>query len=695
MTILWQKIRRIGENSYFVAVKKALTQMVPIIVLGAFCLALRSIPNDAYQELIQTVAGGAIYKILSGIYNATFQLMSVYMSFCLSYQMIVEKNIVRTEERCGLIMTSMSVFFILVGMPMKETEVLGPKGMFTAIVAVLSAVALYTVLDKVIRKWRKESRGGQARMEMDLQFVVPTIATVFFFVIINYVVTKAFHVESIYSLFFRGITIIFNHITDPIASSLLFVVSSSFLWFMGVHGSDMLEGAVDVAFSPISETSHAILTRPFLDNFILMGGCGTTVCLLLAVLLFTKKGNAKKVGRIAVIPAIFNINEVIVYGLPVILNSFLIIPFLLVPLICFATTYFSMWIGWVPAPMNEVGWTTPVIASGYLTTGAVSGSVLQVVNIFIGTLIYYPFVKAYEKAESMKFPKDYEKILGMLRLAEEKGVTISLSDNLSLALTVETLILDLKDAMEKNELTLFYQPQICENGDCFGAEALLRWEHKDLGSIYPPMIIQLALEGGFLQKLERWVFHRALEDAKLIEKNDTLRNTKISMNVTAYSIQDEKFIDFLLKLAKKHPTDGVQLCIEITEQAAIQLNDLMRERFASLRKAGYSLAVDDFSMGSTSIKYLNGNSFNTIKLDGFLVKEMMTNDRCYEIISHIMSLSRTLGVEIIAEYVSDKSVQEKLLSTGCTIYQGWYYSKPITKEEYILKYGNSRNNMVK
>ena len=148
-------------------------------------------------------------------------------------------------------------------------------------------------------------------------------------------------------------------------------------------------------------------------------------------------------------------------------------------------------------------------------------------------------------------------------------------------------------------------------------------------------------------------------------------------------------------MAKEYDVKHMNVCIEITEQAAIQMNDFMGQRFARLRQAGYSLAVDDFSMGSTSIKYLTSNNFNIIKLDGYLVKDIVNNSRCYEIISHITALSKSLDVEIIAEYVSNKKIQEKLLEAGCTIYQGWYYAMPAPKEEYISNYGNSDGFMIK
>ena len=124
------------------------------------------------------------------------------------------------------------------------------------------------------------------------------------------------------------------------------------------------------------------------------------------------------------------------------------------------------------------------------------------------------------------------------------------------------------------------------------------------------------------------------------------------------------------------------MCIEITEQAVLQLDDVLNERFHQIREMGYQLAVDDFSMGSTSIQYLTGSYFNLLKLDGSLVKGILDNPRCCEIISSIIQLTNSLEMMVLAEYVSNAAIQEKLLELGCELYQGWYYSPAITLSEF-------------
>lgn len=152
--------------------------------------------------------------------------------------------------------------------------------------------------------------------------------------------------------------------------------------------------------------------------------------------------------------------------------------------------------------------------------------------------------------------------------------------------------------------------------------------------------------------------------------------------MTGITIQEKSFERFLERLCKDYPMKEMGMCLEITEQAALQLDDALRERFRRLKELGFMLAVDDFSMGSTSIQYLTENYFDLVKLDGSLVRGILDNGRCCEIISSIIQLSRSLELDVLAEYVSDAAIKEKLTELGCFLYQGWYYSPAITLGEF-------------
>lgn len=130
-----------------------------------------------------------------------------------------------------------------------------------------------------------------------------------------------------------------------------------------------------------------------------MGGAGVTLSLLIAILIFAKSKHIRSVGAIGTIPGIFNINEPILFGLPIILNPIMLIPFNLVAMVMVTTQYITMNLGIVSKPLGVAfPWPTPAIISGFLTVGDISGSLIQIVNLIIGAMIYLPFLRIIDKA---------------------------------------------------------------------------------------------------------------------------------------------------------------------------------------------------------------------------------------------------------------------------------------------------------
>jgi len=140
-----------------------------------------------------------------------------------------------------------------------------------------------------------------------------------------------------------------------------------------------------------------IVNQQFYDLFTTFGGCGSTLSMLIAMVFVCKSDRIKKLSKISFVPALFEINEPIVFGLPIVLNPVILIPFLLTPMVNIIISYLSMYFGLVPYCSGiTIPWTTPVIISGFLTTGW-RGALLQVILLVIGVFIYLPFVKTMDK----------------------------------------------------------------------------------------------------------------------------------------------------------------------------------------------------------------------------------------------------------------------------------------------------------
>ncbi len=257
-----------------------------------------------------------------------------------------------------------------------------------------------------------------------------------------------------------------------------------------------------------------------------------------------------------------------------------------------------------------------------------------------------------------------------------------LNRNDRLGSVAKMLTTDLRHAIKAHKLTLYYQPQVRGTGECFGAEALLRWEHEIGGFVSPPLIIELAREAGFLGELEREVLDMAC--AGLSSLNEKLgKDFELSFNITPDSLGERDFFEQLQGIVQKNAVNPQNLWIEVTEQALLADTPEMEKTMNLLRKAGYRLSLDDFGMGHTSLLYLQNNQFDQVKLDGSIVRDMLQNDRSCDIISSILYLSKSLHFSVLAEYVEVPEQREKLMELGCNEFQGYLYSKPVPENEFV------------
>lgn len=688
-------ISRIGKSQSAVAIRSGLVMIIPALLVGSIMLVLQNFPIDAYQQFIKSFLGGALLEIIVFIYNGTFGMLSVLLTVAISYCYAKEEK-TKSNFRIGAVISSMAVFFILAGALSGDLSwsAFGAKGMFTAVVSSSLVPYFYFKLTPHLQLKRKPYADGADTGFMNAVGVFfPLLVLTVLFALFNTAVCRSFDVTSFHSLIVRATTALFASMGRSVFSGVMMTLLASLFWFFGIHGSDTLDAAMDNVFTPAlleNQTMVAagaaptqILTKEFFDIFVLIGGCGTTLCLLIAILLFSKRASNRRLAKMASLPMVFNINEVMVFGLPVVYNPTLFIPFILTPLVSFAISYLAIASGLVPPVTSAVSWITPVLLGGYRATGSIAGSILQLVVVTVGVLIYRPFILAYDRKKLIESKANLNKLIELKKQSEDTLSDINITElENTCGETARTLSLDLEYAIANEELSLHYQPQYDNHGAAIGAEALLRWNHPMFGFVYPPLIIQLARETDKLIELEREIFKHAVSDAKRIW-SETGRKSKISINVSASTLQSSTYMQLLRQSIQSGAIDRGCICLEITEQTALQSNEDANELFRSLRRLGYRLAIDDFSMGHTSLAYLQDDKFDLVKLDGSLVRGMGENPRCKNIIASIIQLSKSLGFEVLAEYVETEDMRSDLESIGCNQYQGYLFSPAVPIDRLI------------
>lgn len=675
------------------AIRGGLANLIPVLIIGAFALILNTFPVKAYQTFINGFAGGFLPALFEMVNKATFGVLSVYMSLFISYSYIKIKADPEISI-IGAVSTSVISFFILAGVNLTDfsTDRTGPKSMFLAIITGLGASALYLVFEKLFKRGGKRvlSAGADKDFNKILSTLAPMAVVVILFALLNAAVTQIFDVDSFHRLLASFFEAMFSVGKTGYIKGFCFVLLSSVLWFFGIHGSDTLEGVMQKYFATGLEINQAavasggaptqILTKEFFDCFVLMGGCGSAICLLIAILLFSRNRARRGLGFTAAFPMIFNINELMVFGLPIIFNPVMLIPFLVTPLVSYSTAYLALYAGWVPLITSNVEWTTPILIGGYHATGSVAGLILQLVNVIIGVCIYLPFVKILDRRSEESARSRFIEFTDYFIEHEQKLAAVRLTDrNDTYGDLAKELCAEIRHEM-KNRLDIAYQPQYTYDGKCIGVEALMRWHHPVHGDIYPPLIVKLAEEGDFLASLEEAVVEKALSDRQdVLDKFG--ENVKLSINVTGVTITTHRFVEFCSQLNETYQINEKNICLEVTEQAALHLSDETEKNLRALRGMGFMLAIDDFSMGHTSIHYMKDNLFDAIKLDGSLVRGLFEHQNTREIISSVANLASSLHMQLIAEYVETEEQRQTLHELGCDCYQGYLYSPAVFLEE--------------
>ncbi|CDE46276.1 pTS system lactose/cellobiose family IIC component [Clostridium sp. CAG:411] len=671
------------EKIYFLnVVRHGLVMLIPLILIGGTASALLNLPIPQYQAFITSAHFRWIHTLLSVSYAGTFGLFSMALVITTSLSFAMEKN--ETPDKIAnyiiIALLSYGVQLNMISSDFKTTD-LGVTGCFTALFVSILSCYMYDFLKrKPIFQFTNQTSAMEGICTNAIQGIVPGGIIVFFFAACTLLLHHFFGVSNINQLVSNLLCNFFDDLNQPFIAGLLYTISLHVFWIFGFHGSHIMESVALNNFQV--GDSGAIFSKSFFDTFIVMGGCGTTICVLLALLLFFRKDRLGTIAKFALPTVLFNVNEMLNFGLPIVLNPILAIPFLVTPVLCYCISYGAAVIGFLPRVTHEVTWTTPVLISGYSATGSINGTIVQLACIILGIFIYLPFLHYHKRFQEICAKEQLQEIIKILQQMEEDNEQpdfLSRSDRLGV--TSRMLLQDLKLAIKQKGLFLLYQPQVNEKNICLGAEALLRWKHPVYGFIYPPFIIYLAKSGGILPELETLLFDMAGNAIQQIQ-NCYEKDFKISVNITAKSLlwDIETCIHDCLE---KYHIPANRLWLEITEQDVLSNSNQVIDKLNRLKSLGHTLLIDDFGMGHTSLIYLQSNYFNVVKLDGSLVKKMLSSDTNQKIISSIVKLGKELDIDVIAEYVENKAQQTKLLELGCRHYQGYLYEKPIPLKEFI------------
>jgi diguanylate cyclase (GGDEF)-like protein len=273
--------------------------------------------------------------------------------------------------------------------------------------------------------------------------------------------------------------------------------------------------------------------------------------------------------------------------------------------------------------------------------------------------------------------------IAMYEAKKHRNEAFLFSDELEQRSAYHTAIeRELRSAIERDELSMVYQPQIAtRSGQTIGVEALVRWNNRQLGNVPPCDFIPIAESIGIMNELGQFITFRAIEEIEEVCRQ--MGPLRLSINVSVQQLLTDGFFEFFQGEIKRRANDDLSLMLEVTESMFIedlQLAVFVLQRFSDI---GVQISLDDFGTGFSSLSLLANLPIHELKIDKSFIDDILTDEKAKRLVHSIISIGKDLKLTTIAEGVEEQTQLTILQDFGCDLIQGYYYSKPLSKIDLL------------
>jgi len=241
---------------------------------------------------------------------------------------------------------------------------------------------------------------------------------------------------------------------------------------------------------------------------------------------------------------------------------------------------------------------------------------------------------------------------------------------------------ELRQALDENQLSLYYQPQVDYHGTLMGAEALIRWNHPKKGFIPPDKFIPIAEECGLIQAVGAWVLEQSFIHLRQWDRLQ-VHLPHLAINISPRQFYHDDFMGILGRLVKQYQISPSRIMLEFTEGLLMNDVDVAIDKIKQLKKLGYTFSIDDFGTGYSSLSYLKHLPVDQLKIDKSFVEDITKNEDDAVFVGTIIAIARHMNLGVVAEGVESKMELEFLKQNGCLCYQGYYFSKPLPEGQFF------------
>lgn len=398
----------INSNKTLTVLQNAMVSLIPITISGSIALILMEFPYIEY--ILPANILEQLRVALGPIFDITLGMISVYVAGAIAYyyaKMHKTPQLYTVFAALGSFYILTPFVFHLEGVDpitgVIPTEYLGSAGMFVAILSSFLSCYIYRFLvNKKIAIKMPEM--VPPNIAASFTALIPMVLTFFVMSMIRYGFSLSVY-GDINTLIYTIIQKPLMGVGTGLVPTLLLIALVQLFWFIGLHGQNIIYsimGPIWIAATAANASAHQsgkplqyIVTDEFFSFYV----CPAFMALIVALLVFSKKGTAhKEIAKASLPSGLFNISEPVVFGLPIVMNVITLIPWVVVMVTGVLISYGSMYFGLVPKPIGiAIPWTTPPILSGLLITNSIRGALLQVINLVVGVLIWMPFIKLLNK----------------------------------------------------------------------------------------------------------------------------------------------------------------------------------------------------------------------------------------------------------------------------------------------------------
>ncbi|WP_087017074.1 EAL domain-containing protein [Thaumasiovibrio subtropicus] len=654
------------------AVREGLLWMVPCLMVSSVVLFLASI--------LEFFQGGAtpFTQALYSLHAAINEALPLLLTASIAYMVAMQWKLPRPPLALLCI-----IYLVIVKSLIRDDQALLIFYLLISIVTPLYAIPLIARLHRI--KWLKitdqAAAGNNVRDSLNL--VMPSVIVGAFIVAVNLFLNDAVALLDV------SLPIYLDYANEPTLFGVVFAALNSLFWFVGIHGYyallplvSGLEEAVTLNYATVIAGGEGVypMNLSFMGAFVFIGGSGATMSLILAILLFSRT-DIMRVIAIASIPiALINVNELLLFGLPIIFNPRLFIPFFLAPIANVIVGLSAIQMGLVDSPSVSAPFNSPVLLNAWIATRGDWGAVaLQLVNVFVGMVIYLPFVL---KLDQLRISRSiyFSSLDTTFSRRLEEAETLAedpISEAKSATLATERMDSYLK-RISAYEFTMEYQPQVARHSQhVVGSEALIRAIDSSGTVKYPGEFLPWLEKAGMMKEIDLWAVKTVTAQALKWQGQGV--DIPISVNITAETLASLKTVNRIVNIVK--PAAHL-VHVEITEESLLIDEVIIKQAFTLLHNAGIKVFIDDFGTGFSSLSYLNRYDIDAIKIDRSFVLAL-ENERGQKVFNSLLSVAKALALNVVVEGV-EESEQLHFVPLESTIsVQGWYYAKSLSPEHFV------------